>query len=603
MGVSRPSVDVHTVHNSPPNMPRSRVQQRLSSCSSILLAFILLVAILVLAFFNTRGQDVVITPTPTATPTFISRAVLELAPSPTIPFDLPDLPTFTPTPTITPTPTETPTPTPTPLPTYVAEIIGELVNLRSGPGDDYDVLAIIPLGETVELVGKTADGEWIMVRARDGEEGWIYKDLLQPETGARMIVLTPPPTPTPGPPEVMVELANLRTGPGAVYDLITMLPRGTIFVPEARNQAGDWVFGATSEGQEGWLFTELLSPFDYINSLPERTPPPTPTPGAETPTPVASAPAHLAAPAVANRGDARPMVLANYFAWYDAAGWDACNISAGDRPIQRYHSDDPAAIARHIDMALSAGVDGFTLQWVGPGDRTDRNFAALLNQSAGKPFYNTVVFLRHIWPGATQGNTRDAISHLINNYGGHPNFLRINGRPVIFFTDVYRVPAAGGQSAQQAWASLRAQVDPAHATIWIAEGLDPSFLSVFDGLWVYKIFHAAYPNDYLKAPMWAARARSYGADKLWIATISPGWDDRNAGCRPDIRVPSQPFVKPRNDGATYRATFAAAMQSQPDLLWVNSFNEWVEGTYIEPSQRYGDLYLNLTRKMAAQFKQ
>ncbi len=584
-------------------MPQNRVKQRLNTCSSLFIAFILLGVLLTLFVLNARNQKEIVPPTPTATATFISREALALAPTPTLPFDLSELPTFTPTPTVTPTPTITPTPTPTPLPTYVAKVTAELVNLRSGPGDDFDVLEIIPLGEDVELVGKTADGEWIMVRSAAGKEGWIYRDLLQPEADAKMAVLTPPPTPTPGPPEIIVELANLRTGPGAIYDLITMLPQGTIFVPQARNQAGDWVFGATPEGEEGWLFTQLLSTFDYINSLPVQVPPPTPTPGAATPTPAVSAStAHLAAPAAAAASGATPLVLANYFAWYDANGWDACNISAGDRPIQRYHSDDPAAIARHVNLALGAGIDGFTQQWVGPGDRTDRNFATLLNQSAGKPFYSTVVFLRHIWPGATQANTRSAISYLINTYSGSPNFLRINGKPVIFFTDVYRVPTAGGQSAQAAWASLRAQIDPGHATIWIAEGLDPSFLSVFDGLWVYKVFHAAYPNDFLKAPTWAARTRARGSDKLWIATISPGWDDRNAGCRPDIRVPSQPFVKPRNDGATYRATFNAAMKSNPDLLWVNSFNEWVEGTYIEPSQYYGDLYLNLTREMSAQFK-
>ena len=581
-------------------MPRSRVKQRLNSCSSIVVALILLIIVLSLVYLNGRGQTAATAPAPSAPPTFISRAALDRAPTPALPFDLPDLPTFTPTPTITPTPTLTPTPTPTPLPTYVAEIIGELVNLRSGPGSDYEVLTIIPLGDEVELVGKTADGEWILVRTNEGQEGWIYRELLQPETDAKMAVLTPPPTPTPGPPQIIVELANLRSGPGAVYDLITMLPQGAIFVPEARNETGDWVYGATPEGETGWLYTALLSEFNYINSLPQRPPPPTPTPGPATPT--ASTTVHLAAPAAAPAGNAPPLVLANYFAWYDASGWDACNISAGDRPLRRYHSDDPAAIARHVNLALNAGLDGFTMQWVGPGDRTDGNFAALLRQSAGKSFYSTVVFLRHIWPGATQANTRDALGYLINTYSGDPNFLRIDGRPVIFFTDVYRIPTAGGQSAQQAWASLRAQKDPNHATIWIAEGLDPSFLSVFDGLWVYKVFHADYPNDYLKASMWAARTRAYGADKLWIATISPGWDDRNAGCRPDIRVPSQPFVKPRNDGATYRATFDAAMQSNPDLLWVNSFNEWVEGTYIEPSQYYGDFYLNLTREMTTRFK-
>ena len=580
-------------------MPRTRAQQRLNSCSSALLALLLLIILGVLFLLSARKPAVAQPPTPTATPTFISRAALALAPTPTLPFVPPDLPTFTPTPTSTPTRTPTSTPTPTPMPTYVAKITAELVNLRSGPGDEYDVLEIIPAGEQVELVGKTQNGAWIMARVADGEKGWIYRDLLQPEAGAQMMVLTPPPTPTPSPPKISVELANLRTGPGAVYDLITMLSQGSVFIPEARNQAGDWVFGASEAGEEGWLFTELLDHLDYLNSLPVHAPPPTPTPG---PTLAAAAPLHLAAPAQAISGNTPRLVLANYFTWYDSSSWDACNISAGDSPLRHYHSDDRATIASQMQTALSAGIDGFTMQWVGPGDRTDRNFATLLAQSAGQPFYSTVVFLRHIWPGATQANTGDAISYLLNTYGGHANFLRINGRPVIFFTDVYRVPVAAGQSPQQAWASIRARTDPNHAAIWIAEGLDPSFLAVFDGLWVYKIFHAAYPNDYLKASAWAARTRARGRNKLWIATISPGWDDRNAGCRPDIRVPSQPFVKSRDHGNVYRATFNAAMQSNPDILWINSFNEWVEGTYIEAGQHYGDAYLSLTREMATRFK-
>ena len=566
----------------------------------------MILAVVVAVLFvraQAREPEVAQAPTPTPTPTFISRDALPLAPTPTLPFHLPELPTFTPTPTSTPTPTTTPTPTPTPVPTYVARVAVELVNLRNYPSADSEVLAILAGDEEVELVGRleAEEGDWMRVRAPDGTEGWIFGELLEPEPGAVIAVLTPPPTPTPAPPHIIVELANLRAGPGEAYDLITMLPRGTLFVPTARDATGAWVFGATPEGEQGWLFIQLLSPITYLNSLPQQAAPPTPTPGPATPTPVAQAPAPRAAPAHAASPAGPRLVLANYFAWYDGNAWDACNISAGDKPHQPYHSDDPATIARHVQQALAAGIDGFTLQWVGPGDRTDRNFATLLDKSAGNPFFSTVIFLRHIWPGATQTNTLDAIRYLMASYTGHPNFLRIHGRPVIFFTDVYRVPRAEGQSARDAWAQLRAQADPNRQALWIAEGLDPSFLTVFDGLWVYKIFHKDYPNDYLKAPTWAARTRAYGAEKLWIATISPGWDDRNAGCRPDIRVPSQPFVKPRAQGATYRATFDAALSSHPDLLWINSFNEWVEGTYIEPSQFYGDLYLNLTREFTAAF--
>ena len=300
------------------------------------------------------------------------------------------------------------------------------------------------------------------------------------------------------------------------------------------------------------------------------------------------------------------LLLANYFAWFDTTSWDACNISAGDSPLQRYHSDDPAAIARHVQLARSAGIDGFTLQWASPGDRTDRNFAALLAQSAGTDFRSTVVFLRHIWPGATYANTIEALRYLLQQYSNHPNFLRLHDRPILFITDVYRVPRAAAESPQQAWAAIRDQVEPNRSAWWIAEGLDASYLSVFDGLWVYKVSHAAYPNDYLKATRWAGNVNGWeqrtGQPKLWVGTIMPGWDDTRAGCRPDIRVPAAPFVRARSGGDFYRATFDAALASAPDLLWIHSFNEWVEGSYIEPSQFYGDAYITLTREMAAQYK-
>ncbi|MGQ9553253.1 MAG: glycoside hydrolase family 99-like domain-containing protein [Anaerolineae bacterium] len=315
-------------------------------------------------------------------------------------------------------------------------------------------------------------------------------------------------------------------------------------------------------------------------------------------------------PAPAGPGRYPRLVLASYFPWYDDATWDGCNISNGDKPLQPYSSDDPAAIARQVQMALGAGIDGFVSHWFAPGERTDRNFAQILAQSQGTGFQSTVMFLRSQWPGSpapTQQNVAEALRYIIGTYGSHPNFLRLEGKPVIFFADVYRVPTVAGQSPQDAWQAIRNQVDPGGNTWWIAEGLDPLYLTVFDGLYVYKITHAAFPNDYVKSPRWGAQVRQWeqntGKPKLWIATITPGWDDLRAGCKADIRVPSQPHRREREDGAFYRATFDSAIASAPDWLLVQTFNEWVEGSYIEPSVQYGDRYLQLTREFAASFKQ
>jgi hypothetical protein len=318
-------------------------------------------------------------------------------------------------------------------------------------------------------------------------------------------------------------------------------------------------------------------------------------------------PKPAATPISFRRGDR--LALAHYFAWYDGHSWDDCNISAGDKPLEPYDSDDPAAIARHIQLARQAGLNGFTLHWFAPGDRTDRNFSALLAASVGQPFASTVVFSRHFWPGSPAANRQNiaaALQYILDQYGDHPNFLRLEEKPVIFFIDVYRVPTAAGQTPPQFWAELRQQVDPQRQSWWMAEGLDASYLSVFDGLYVFKISHANSLHDYQKSPRWGDKVRVWavqtGQPKLWLATISPGWDDLRSICQADVRVANTPHRLNRADGAVYEASFQAAMASQPDWLIVSSFNEWVEGSYIEPGVQYGDQYLQMTGEFVRSFQ-
>jgi hypothetical protein len=87
---------------------------------------------------------------------------------------------------------------------------------------------------------------------------------------------------------------------------------------------------------------------------------------------------------------------------------------------------------------------------------------------------------------------------------------------------------------------------------------------------VFKITHAGYPDDYRKSAHWAGQVRRWekqtGQPKLWLATISPGWDDLRAGCKVDVRVPNQPHRRDREDGVLYQATFDAALKSNPDWL-------------------------------------
>jgi hypothetical protein len=58
----------------------------------------------------------------------------------------------------------------------------------------------------------------------------------------------------------------------------------------------------------------------------------------------------------------------------------------------------------------------------------------------------------------------------------------------------------------------------------------------------------------------------------------------------------------REDGELYKRLWQAAMEANPDWVLLTSFNEWHEGSEIEPSVEWGDQFLNLTAEYARKFK-
>ena len=61
----------------------------------------------------------------------------------------------------------------------IATIQPEVMNVRIGPGIDYDVLTTLPQGTQVQVVGIDPSGEWLQVEL-DGFSslGWVYRDLV-----------------------------------------------------------------------------------------------------------------------------------------------------------------------------------------------------------------------------------------------------------------------------------------------------------------------------------------------------------------------------------------------------------------------------------------
>ncbi len=327
---------------------------------------------------------------------------------------------------------------------------------------------------------------------------------------------------------------------------------------------------------------------------------------AVAPTPLPATPF----PAVLNHLGHPKFVLADYMLWYSPSVFDGTKTF--DLPAAGpYSSSDPATIRRQVAEAQQACLDGFAAHWYGPFDPvTTHNFDQLLAASAGTPLQHAALLLTNTWPGTTEQTMIDAINHVLTYWVQSPNYRQVDGRPLLIFTDMNR-PFGNDAASLAAWTRIRAATDPNHTTLWMAEGLYTQYNPLFDGLYVYRIDHRDYPEAYLKQSRYASLLHALeqqGGLPLgglyWADSIAPGYDDTRAGnTLNDYRNPSPAFARDRRAGGYYADTFAATTGTNGDFLLIKSFNEWVEGTAIEPSRGEGDLYLNLTCQYANAYRQ
>lgn len=304
------------------------------------------------------------------------------------------------------------------------------------------------------------------------------------------------------------------------------------------------------------------------------------------------------------------LLCAFYYPWYFMDDWNSNLLQ--DYPAIRYSSDDPVAIERHIRQAKSAGIDVFLSSWWGPNSYTDQNLVTLLEKAQQQNFLVAINF-ETLTTNPLTGETVALddttifawLNYAISRYGAHPAYLKVDNKPVF-------VLWASTTVSDSSWANIFDQLrarDKEAMYIGMFNGEDPALngLEFSNGWHTYNILGVIRRDDQVptilsqvytnlgKALHYYPLLTDETTPKIWAATVQPGYDDHLIPGR------TSPIL-PRNNGDLYQSTFAAAMNSNPDWIFITTWNEWWEHTYIEPSERYGDQFLQLTRQYAELWK-
>jgi hypothetical protein len=100
---------------------------------------------------------------------------------------------------------------------------------------------------------------------------------------------------------------------------------------------------------------------------------------------------------------------------------------------------------------------------------------------------------------------------------------------------------------------------------------------------------------------WGSAANGYNPDpELTVAEVGPGF--HSPGCN-RVPVPASCINVDRQNGAFYQRELQAAVASPHNLLAVETWNEFSEGTEVAETARLGRTYINLTRRYVDLFKQ
>jgi hypothetical protein len=322
-----------------------------------------------------------------------------------------------------------------------------------------------------------------------------------------------------------------------------------------------------------------------------------------------------------------------------------------NEPLWGYSDEsDPEVMAQKIDAAADHGIDAFIFDWYyyndGPflDSTIDHGF---LHAQNSKRLKFALMWANHDWqdifpyrkgtprrvlyPGKVTPKTFDIIcDHVIRDYFTRENYWRIDECPYFSIYDLSKLleDFGGVEATRAALDRFRAKARAAgfpdlHLNAIVAGKValpggkssvapsdiigDLGFNSVTDYVWVHHVMLESQANPYeavadLYMQYWTQAQKKFRVP--YFPNVTMGWDPSpRMDQRDKLDNSGYPFTNVITGNTPER--FKAALEkvddrlrnreSGPRVLTINAWNEWTEGSYLEPDKVNGMGYLDAIR--------
>nr|WP_197486675.1 glycoside hydrolase family 99-like domain-containing protein [Mucilaginibacter sp. L294] len=313
-------------------------------------------------------------------------------------------------------------------------------------------------------------------------------------------------------------------------------------------------------------------------------------------------------------------------------------------PLWGYVNEaDPKVMEKKIDAAVSHGVNVFIYDWywydgkpflenginkgfLGAKNRNKMKFYLMwANHDHSAYLDNTTDDKSKIyWHGGIDRPTFNTmIAHIIKDYFKQPNYYKINGEPVISIYELATfVKGLGGitkakealdyftQKTKEAgfpglhvqgilWGELPSNLSGVPGDTTVTQNNTVAALnlkSLTNYQWVHYVPLTRYDKWGEKGiARWDKFSKEFTVP--YFPQVSISWDNN-----PRFPVALQGRVTNANPEDFKRFLIKAKEYlddhpNQPKLITINAWNEWAEGSYLEPDKEHGYGYLNAVKEV------